>query len=160
LIEAAAELAKSGVPFELVFAGDGPMRSAVESAIERSQLQERVRVTGWISGDQVRCELEASRALVLPSFAEGLPVVIMEALALGRPVISTFIAGIPELVRNGVEGWLVPAGSVAELIAAMRCALTLPPERLTEMGRTGATRVAERHNAAKEAVKLCELFKQ
>jgi glycosyltransferase involved in cell wall biosynthesis len=160
LIEAATELAKSGMPFEIVLAGDGPMRSAIESAIERNQLQERVRITGWISGEQVRRELEASRALVLPSFAEGLPVVIMEALALGRPVISTFVAGIPELIRNGVEGWLVPAGSVAELVAAMRCALTLPPERLTEMGRTGAARVAERHDVAKEAIKLSELFKQ
>ena len=53
--------------------------------------------------------------MVLPSFAEGLPIVIMEALALGRPVVSTYIAGIPELVQHGESGWLVPAGSVAAL---------------------------------------------
>jgi colanic acid/amylovoran biosynthesis glycosyltransferase len=158
LIEALAELTKAGMPFELVLAGDGPMRPAIEASIERHSLRKHVRITGWISGDQVRRELEASRALVLPSFAEGLPVVIMEALALGRPVVSTFVAGIPELVRNGIEGWLVPAGSVSELVAALRCALTSPVERLAEMGRSGASRVTERHDVAKETNKLAPLF--
>ncbi len=69
-----------------------------------------MRITGWISNDQVRNEILAARALVLPSFAEGLPVVIMEAMALGRPVISTFVAGIPELVETvSMAGWFRPA---------------------------------------------------
>ena len=99
-----------------------------------------------------------ARAMVLPSFAEGLPVVIMEALALGRPVISTYIAGIPELVKSGVTGWLVPAGSVEELAAAMREVLEAPAEVLERMGRVGAGRVRERHDAAVEARKLAGLF--
>jgi glycosyltransferase involved in cell wall biosynthesis len=96
--------------------------------------------------------------MVLPSFAEGLPVVVMEALALSRPVISTYVAGIPELVEPDTCGWLVPPGSVEALTAAMRAALQLPVEKLEQMGRAGAERVAQRHDAALEASKLAVLF--
>ena len=70
-----------------------------------------------------------ARALVLPSFAEGLPVVIMEAMALRRPVISTYVAGIPELVRPGENGWLVPAGDVEALAELCRLVLVLLRKR-------------------------------
>ena len=80
----------------------------------------------------------AARALVLPSFAEGLPGVFFEALALGRPVISTYIAAHPELIKQGVNGWLVPAGAVEPLVDAMVEALTADPARLEQMGRAGA----------------------
>ncbi len=72
--------------------------------------------------------------MVLPSFAEGLPVVIMEAMALRRPVISTYVAGIPELVRPGIDGWLVPAGDVEALAEAMQACLEAPVEELARMG--------------------------
>ena len=85
---------------------------------------------------QVRNEILAARALVLPSFAEGLPVVIMEAMALRRPVISTFVAGIPELVHPGEHGWLVPAGDVEALASAMQACLDTPTETLARMGET------------------------
>jgi colanic acid/amylovoran biosynthesis glycosyltransferase len=158
LVEAAARLAAEGMPFEIVLAGDGPMRPAVEALIRRHGLESRVRLAGWMSSDQVRSAIEGSRALLLPSFAEGLPVVVMEALALGRPVITTAIAGIPELVQPGVTGWLVPAGSVEALVDAMRAALETSPERLSEMGRAGAARVARNHSAAREAARLAGLF--
>ena len=96
--------------------------------------------------------------MVLPSFAEGLPVVLMEALALGRPVVTTFVAGIPELVEAGWSGWLVPAGSVDELTDALRQALETPVDRLEAMGRIGAERAAARHDARTEAAKLAALF--
>ena len=95
----------------------------------------RVRITGWISSEQVRDEILAARALVLPSFAEGLPVVIMEAMALRRPVISTFVAGIPELVQPGEHGWLVPAGDVEALARAMQACLDTPADVLNAHGR-------------------------
>ena len=94
-----------------------------------------MRITGWISGEQVRDEILAARALVLPSFAEGLPVVIMEAMALKRPVISTFVAGIPELVQPGEHGWLVPAGDVEALVDVMRACLETPGETLVAWER-------------------------
>jgi colanic acid/amylovoran biosynthesis glycosyltransferase len=100
----------------------------------------------------------AARALVLPSFAEGLPVVIMEAMAVGRPVVTTRIAGIPELVREGVDGWLVPPGDIVALKQAMRECLEASPERLLEMGRAANERVRQRHDADVEAAKLKTLF--
>src|SRR5262249_27114965 len=91
LIEAAARLRERGHDFELVIVGDGPMRPAIEDLIDEFDLRDRVRITGYLSNQRVLEELVAARALVLPSFAEGLPGVFFESLALGRPVISTYI---------------------------------------------------------------------
>ncbi len=158
LVEAAARLADEGEEFELVLVGDGPLRPQIERmAVERG-IQSRLRITGWQSGAAVTREIVAARAFVLPSFAEGLPVVLMEALALKRPVISTYVAGIPELVTPGTCGWLVPAGSVDALCDAIRAALHTPTERLEAMGEMGALRVRQQHSALGEAEKLCELF--
>jgi glycosyltransferase involved in cell wall biosynthesis len=158
LLEAAGRLHADGEDFELILAGDGPMRGDVEHLIDRFDLKSKVKLVGWQSNSQVRDLIRGSRAMVLPSFAEGLPVVIMEALALGRPVISTYVAGIPELVQSGVSGWLTPAGDVDELVEAMRAALDMPTEHLGEMGQAGAARVSERHNADAEAAKLMSLI--
>jgi len=159
LIEAARQLSERGTKFELVLAGDGEMRGEIEVLIARYKLQNMVRITGWISSDQVRDEILATRALVLPSFAEGLPVVIMEAMSLGRPVISTYVAGIPELIETNQHGWLVPAGDIGALAAAMQACLDAPPETITRMGEASRARVIERHDVDKEAAKLAELFR-
>ena len=157
LIEAAARLIREGTDCEVVIVGDGPMRLEAERLIGRLGVVGKVRILGYRSNREVRREIEASRALVLPSFAEGLPTVFMETLALGRPVIGTYIAGAPELVDEGC-GWLVPAGSVDALVEAMRRALATPVEELGRMGSEGARRVAERHDSLKEAAKLAALF--
>jgi colanic acid/amylovoran biosynthesis glycosyltransferase len=158
LIKAAHHLAMQGVSFELVLAGDGEMRGEVETLILNHGLQANVRITGWISSDDVRNEIMAARALVLPSFAEGLPVVIMEAMALRRPVISTYIAGIPELVRAGVDGWLIPAGDVKALSDAMIECLNSSADKLRHMGEAACQRVLKRHSVAVQAEKLEKLF--
>jgi colanic acid/amylovoran biosynthesis glycosyltransferase len=158
LIEAAAKLRAQGCSFNLVLAGDGEMRAEVEALIAQHDLAKHVRITGWISSAQVRDELLAARTMVLPSFAEGLPVVIMEAMALRRPVLSTYVAGIPELVISGENGWLVPAGDVDALAASMRVALETPVERLLAMGEAARTRVLQRHSIDTEAAKLAEYF--
>jgi colanic acid/amylovoran biosynthesis glycosyltransferase len=158
LIEAAMLLHAQDLDFELVIVGDGPLRGELERLIDQHGIRSRVWITGFLDNHGVRRELEAARALVLPSFAEGLPVVIMEALALGRPVISTHIAGIPELIEPGRHGWLVPAGAVKPLAAAMAAALTAATVDLDAMGRAGAARVAQQHNVNNEAKKLAELI--
>ncbi|MBI5071122.1 MAG: glycosyltransferase [Deltaproteobacteria bacterium] len=158
LLEAAGHLAREGIPFELVLAGDGPLRAPIEALVARLGLGAQVRLAGWMSGEEVRQLILSSRALVLPSFAEGLPVVVMEALALGRPVITSAVAGIPELVETGVTGWLVPAGSVEGLVRALREAVAAAPGRLEEMGRAGAALVAAHHDAGREAGRLKALF--
>jgi glycosyltransferase involved in cell wall biosynthesis len=141
LLDAAARLVAEGIKPEIVLVGDGEMRNEIELKIRERGLGDNVRITGWADERQVRDELRSARALVLPSFAEGLPVVIMEALAMGRPVISTYVAGIPELVVNGECGWLVPAGDVDALSAAMKRALLAGPDELQRMGIAGRARV-------------------
>lgn len=158
LVEAAGRLQRDGVPFELTFAGDGELRREIEAAIAHGNLAARVRITGFSNEAAVRKYIREARALVLPSFTEGLPVVLMEAFALGRPVVSTFIAGIPELVEPGKSGWLVAAGSLDQLTAALREVLEAPVERLEAMGRVGRARVLERHDVAKSGRTLADLF--
>jgi glycosyltransferase involved in cell wall biosynthesis len=158
LVEAAHRLAAAGVDFELVLVGDGEMRADIEALIKGYELQARVRVTGHISSEQLHEEVLAARAFVLPSFAEGLPMVIMEAMALRRPIISTFIAGIPELVLPGEHGWLVPAGDVEALIEAMRACLDAPTDMLTRLGDAARQRVLTRHDVDIQAAKLAKLF--
>jgi glycosyltransferase involved in cell wall biosynthesis len=158
LLEAAGRLIARGTSVELVFAGDGEMRADLEALVAARGLGQHVRITGWVSGAQVRTEILAARALVLPSFAEGLPVVLMEAMALRRPVISTLVAGIPELVRDGENGWLVPAGDVDALAAAIEACLAAPAEELARMAAAAQQRVLARHAIDIEAAKLGALF--
>ncbi|WP_460126381.1 glycosyltransferase [Pseudomonas sp. S2_C03] len=159
LMEAARLLAAKGVAFEMVLAGDGEMRGQIETLIAQHGLQAQVRITGWIGSEQVREEILAARAMVLPSFAEGLPVVIMEAMALRRPVLTTYVAGIPELVRHGENGWLFPAGAVEELADVLEDCLMQPDEVLQRMGEAAYQRVLQRHDIDTEAAKLAALFK-
>lgn len=158
LLQAFAELIAEEPEARLILAGDGEMRPQVEAEIARLDLASSVEITGWLSNDEVRSLVLKADALVLASFAEGLPVVIMEALALGRPVISTYIAGIPELVRDGREGLLVAAGDVAALRDRMLAFIRLTPEERLAMRRRGKQRVAERHDASVEAAKLAGHF--
>jgi colanic acid/amylovoran biosynthesis glycosyltransferase len=159
LIEAAARIAAKGIPLELVLAGDGDLRGEVERLIQKHGLGKVVRITGWISSEEVRNEILAARALVLPSFAEGLPVVLMEAMALRRPVLTTYVAGIPELVRSGENGWLFPAGSLDDLTAAMEECLSMAGDDLRRLGEAGHARVIQRHSIDTEARKLADLFR-
>jgi len=160
LIDAARLLLERGEQFSLTFAGDGELRPELERLIDDHKLRSNVRITGWLNSDQVRRELISARALVLPSFAEGLPVVIMEAMALKRPVISTYVAGVPELVKHGQNGWLVPAGDVGELADAMQECLATPPDVLERMVAAGFQAVVGHHDVDKEAELLADLFKR
>jgi len=160
LVEAMSRVVGNGLPFELVLAGDGEMRAEVEALVAARGLQAHVRITGWIGSEQVRAEILNARALVLPSFAEGLPVVIMEAMVLRRPVISTFVAGIPELVQSGESGWLFPAGDVDALVAAIEACLATPADALARMADAAQARVLARHSIGTEAAKLAAAFER
>jgi len=160
LVDAVSKLLAKGIDIELVLAGDGEMRPEIEALIKQHSLESKVIITGWISSKQVREEILASRAMVQPSFAEGLPVVIMEAMALRRPVLTTYVAGIPELVRPGENGWLFPAGDADELVKVLEDFLRTPTEMLEKMGQAAHQRVLERHSIDVEAAKLARLFAQ
>jgi len=159
LVRAVAALVQSGRDVELDLVGDGPLRGALEREVARLDVKQQVRLLGTRDQAGVMEALRAARAFVLPSFAEGLPVAIMEAMAMARPVVSTYVAGIPELVIPGENGWLVAAGSLTGLGEALEEVLDASPERLGEMGRAGRRRVLRLHDAASNAVRLAELLR-
>ncbi|MEE2690568.1 MAG: glycosyltransferase [Pseudomonadota bacterium] len=158
LVEAAAMLKREGRVFQIRLVGDGDMRGAIEAAARDSGVADRIVITGWKTPREVRAEIERARAFVLPSYAEGLPVSIMEAMSLAKPVISTYVAGIPELVLPGENGWLAPAADAEALACAMRAALDAAPGALSAMGEAGKARVLARHDIETEAGKLKALF--
>ena len=156
---AAAELRNAFPDMKIILAGDGESRAAVEAAIADHGVGDIVELKGWVANQDVLQLIRSSRALLLPSFAEGLPVVIMEALASGRPVISTTIAGIPELVDETC-GWLFPAGDQRGLALAIRAALECPPAVLACMGEAGRARVTRLHDRRELAATLYDAFKR
>jgi glycosyltransferase involved in cell wall biosynthesis len=159
LLNALAVLAREGVQFRMTIAGDGPLRPELDRRIRELGLEGQVELVGWQTNAQVLSLIRGARAFILPSFAEGLPVVLMEALALGRPVVTTYVAGIPELVDESC-GWLVPAGDVERLAGAIKQCMAETPDALIEtMGAAGRERVLERHDIAKECNKLADLFR-
>lgn len=158
LIRAFAAAHRANPALHLSLVGDGPLRGQIESVIARESMQGAVDLLGWQDENGVRAALDASHLLVVPSFAEGLPVVIMEAMASARPCLATYIAGIPELVRPGTEGWLVPAGSARALAQEMGRIATLPRDRLAQMGQAARARVLARHDVNRSARMLADLF--
>lgn len=157
LIEAAACLKREGRIFTLTIVGGGEMRGEVEALIDLHELEGFVDLAGMASSDKVIEYLLNARAMVLPSFAEGLPVVIMESLALSRPVVVSALAGTPELVDESC-GWLVPPGSVDKLAEALRLALDASAEAIHSMGQIGRARVMAMHDAAANGRQLNALF--
>lgn len=160
LVRAAAALRARGVAVEVVLVGDGPSRAEIERTARELSVTEATQLVGWKGSTDVLRLVSESRALVLPSFAEGIPVVLMEAMALRRPVIATYVGGIPELVKPGENGWLVPAGSVDELADAMQEVLSTPAETLERMGEQGRRRVMERHDLHAAGRALSDLFER
>ncbi|MEW9918958.1 glycosyltransferase family 4 protein [Marimonas sp. MJW-29] len=152
-------MAQTTAPVHLTLIGDGEMHGQIEQLIASLKLKDRVTLTGWVYEARIKAELAAAHALVMPSFAEGLPMVIMEAMAAARPVIATYIAGTPELVQEGKTGWLVPAGDTSALAEAMDALAETSLEKLAKMGKAGRERVLERHDVAREAEKLAGLMR-
>jgi glycosyltransferase involved in cell wall biosynthesis len=158
LIEAAARVAAAGHPVDIVLAGDGPMRAEVEALIAHHGLAEQIRITGWLDATGIQRELQQARALIVPSLSEGLPVVIMEAMASRRPVVAPCLAGIPELVLPGETGWLYPTGHVAALAAAIQDCLAADAGQLERMGAAAHRKVWADHDVDVEAGKLARLL--
>lgn len=136
LLDAAERLADRDVSFCLV--GEGPLYDDLAGEIEARGLADSVFLTGF--RDDIPSVLAASDVLVLPSFREGTPRVITEAMASGLPVIATNIAGIPEQVADGESGYLIPTGD-PDALADRLGTLLESPELRTEMGNRGRQRV-------------------
>ncbi|ETX27781.1 glycosyltransferase [Roseivivax isoporae] len=157
LLRAVAALAERVPDLHLTLIGDGPDRAGLEAEARALGIAERCTFLGYRGQAEVAEALGHADLFVLPSFAEGVPVVLMEAMAAGLPVVTTRIAGVPELVEDGVSGLLVAPGDAGRLADALARLLADPGER-ARMGAAGRARVAAEHDAAIEAARLAALF--
>ncbi len=157
LIEAMPQILAAHPDAHLTLIGDGPDRERLQDQVQRLGLSGAVRFAGYQSQEEVALALARSAVFVLPSFAEGVPVVLMEAMAARRPVVATRIAGIPELVEDGISGRVVPPGDGAALAAAV-CEILSAPDKAARMGEAGRRTVEAEFNIACEAKKLAALF--
>jgi len=147
---------KDKIPgLHLVLVGDGPDRQALEDLA--APLGKMVTFTGYLSQDDVAQAMQSCDVFVLPSFAEGVPVVLMEAFASGKPVIATQVAGVGELVKNGQSGAIVPPGDQDSLSDAI-VALCQDPEGRQIMGEVGRAEVVANFDIVEEAKRLALLF--
>jgi glycosyltransferase involved in cell wall biosynthesis len=157
LLEAVAQLAGRGVDVELQLAGDGQLRSALERTAARLDIAGRVSFLGAVGQEDLRDLYERASVFCLPSFAEGVPVVLMEAMAMGLPVVTTRIAGIPELVEDGHSGLLVAPGRADELADSL-ASLLRRPELRQSLGVNGREAVLRRFDSEGSAAQLQALF--
>ena len=158
LLEAMDRVCAARPAARLVLAGDGPERAAIEAAArDLPHLGGAVRFTGYLSQAEIAELLGTASMLVLPSFAEGVPVVLMEAMAAGKPVVATQVGGVAELVRDGASGRIVPPGDADALHDAIIALLDDPGAR-ARMGRAGRRTVTEAFATEAEAARLGALF--
>ncbi len=141
LIEAVGALRDAGTEVRLVLVGDGPQRDGLERLVDASGLRDRVEFRGAVAHTEIERILHAADIFCLPSFAEGVPIVLMEAMAMELPVIACQVMGIPELIQDDVTGRLVRPGSRDALVDALS-ALAADPDRRAALGRAARQRVA------------------
>lgn len=155
LFEALDTLFEHIPQLRLTLVGDGPDRARLET--EAARLGDRVQFTGYLTQQQVAETLAQHDICVLPSFAEGVPVILMEAMASGLPVIATQVAGVGELVQHGESGFIVPPGDVTALRAAIED-LAADPDLRKRMGQVGRAKVTADFVITDEAARLARLF--
>jgi glycosyltransferase involved in cell wall biosynthesis len=159
LLDAVARLVKLGRPVHLNFLGDGPDRQALENAADRLNIRSNVSFHGWVNQDRIHTFLKNADVFVLPSFAEGIPVSLMEAMAMEIPCISTYIAGIPELIESGQDGILVPASDAQKLADAIGTLMDDPVLRLS-IARAGRRKVIDKYNLGINTARLASVFRR
>ena len=157
LLRALSALAPRHPELRLRLIGDGPERAVLEAMAAELGIAARTEFLGYRSQAEVAEALTEADVFVLPSFAEGVPVVLMEAMAAQVPVVTTRIAGVPELVDHGVSGLLVPPGEAEALTEALE-ALLADPDLRRSMGAAGRAKVEAHFTAKTEAAKLSALF--
>jgi len=159
LLESIAQLCERGLNIQLTLVGDGPMRPHLTTFANQHSLTDRIHFAGSCSRNQTRTLLADSDIFVLASFAEGVPVALMEAMAMQLPCISTHIAGIPELIHSGTDGLLVPPSSVDALTSAIET-LASDPTLRDSLGTAARTTVDRRYNLNTNLTKLAAVFQR
>ncbi len=159
LLDVLKRLKQRNLTARLTLVGEGPLRDALEERIHKYGLTESVELTGALNHDQVLSHYRKADFFVLPSFAEGVPVVLMEAMAMEVPCVATCVMGIPELIRDGREGFLVPPSDVDALVERLEH-LMRDAELGIQLARAARKRVKEMYNLTRNAVKLDETFRR
>jgi glycosyltransferase involved in cell wall biosynthesis len=157
LVDAIAALRSRGIDATAVFIGAGPLRPVIEARIDVLGLDDAVHLTGAIGQDEITDYYRRASVFCLPTFIEGLPVVLMEAMASGVPVVTTPVNGIPELVQDGVTGLLVPPGRPDLLADALQRLLT-DPARGADLAREGRARVIAEFDIRRIGPSIAALF--
>jgi glycosyltransferase involved in cell wall biosynthesis len=153
LFEAVAELRRRDLDVTVTVVGDGPARAEIDAAVRALDLSQHVSLLGSVGQDDLLARYAAADIFCLPSFAEGIPVVAMEAMAMELPVVTTQIMGIPELVEDGVQGLLVPPGRVDALTDTLDRLVRHPDER-RRMGAAGREKVRADYDVARSAKRM------
>jgi glycosyltransferase involved in cell wall biosynthesis len=159
LIEAVAALKERGLDLHVTLVGDGPQRASLETLTHSLRVAEQVEFAGAVAHTEVAPILRDSDVFCLPSFAEGVPVVLMEAMAMQLPVVACGVMGIPELIDDGVNGRLVRPGSRPDLADTL-ASLATGPEQRAALGRAARERVAAEFDLRANARQLRERFAQ
>ena len=157
LIDACAVLRDWGRDFRLVVVGAGPDEQSLRASVAQMRLEQQVVFTGALNQDAVRAHYRDSDVFALPSFAEGIPVVLMEAMASGVPCVTTRITGIPELIRDGIDGLLVTPSDSQELADTLAMLMD-DGELRRELGEAGRARVGEQYNLPDNVARLGRIF--
>jgi len=157
LIAAVARLVEKSRKVELTIVGDGPERQSLEEAVSQRKLDDIVRLAGPCNHDHVIDFYARADAFALASFAEGVPVVLMEAMAMEIPCVATWINGVPELIRNGIDGLLVPPADEEALADALE-KLIDDPALGARLGASGRRRVLDLYNLERNSARLGDTF--
>lgn len=159
LLQAASEMVRQGHRVLFRFVGDGPDRNALESETTRLGLNGCVRFEGAVNQDKIRDFYRTADVFALASFAEGIPVVLMEAMAMEVPCITTWITGVPELIRNEVDGLLVAPSDVQALAHAIG-RMIKDRELRKRLGEAGRQRIREKFDLSRNVARLAEIFRR
>lgn len=159
LIDAISLLVGRGYKVSLELIGDGPDRKSLEKAVQDKGVADSIRFHGAVNQDGIKQYLTKAEVFVLPSFAEGVPVVLMEAMSMGIPCVSTAINGIPELIQTDVEGLLVPPADAEQLARAIS-ALIEDSALRERLGRAGRQKILEKYCISTNMNGLDQIFKK
>ncbi|HUA23865.1 MAG TPA: glycosyltransferase family 4 protein [Steroidobacteraceae bacterium] len=159
LAQAFARVADELPQLRLIYAGTGSGVEETRRLIEQFRLGSRVRFTGWLQAQRKQATLAGATLFVLPSFVEGMPMALLEAMSFGLPVIATPVGGVPEILTHGHDGLLVPPGDIAALAAAI-ARLTSDPELRQRLGRAARDTVGKRFSLDSAVERLLGIYRR